>query len=144
VSINVEPLNDTPDPILSEPTRITIAGAEYTVRRMGLPDVFRVSRILGRGVALLGGGADGITGAQVLQVLIASLSANEDEVLRLIASLLSVDRKVLDDPSAFPMDSIIDVFQALAEHQDLKAFLSKVQTLSERLPEMRQNRTATA
>lgn len=143
MATKVTPLNDAPDPILAEDPIITIAGAEYTVRRMGLTDVFRVARILGRGIALLGGANGEVTGAQIVQVLVASLSANEEEVLRLIASLISVDRKDLDDPRAFPMDSIVTVFEVLAEHQDLRAFLAKVQALTERLPEM-QTRTATA
>lgn len=136
MSVNVIPLNETPDPILSEDPIITIAGREYTVRRMGLTDVFRVARILGRGVTLLSGSAGEITGAQLVQVLVASLTANDEEVLRLIASLIGVERKDLDDPRVFPMDSILTVFEALAVHQDLRAFLFKVQTLAERLPEM--------
>ena len=130
------------DPILSDDPTVTIAGAEYTIRRLGLRDVFKVARILGRGVAVLGDNAGTLSAAQTMQVLISSLTANEDEVLSLLADVLSVKRTELENPALFPMDSIIDVLQALAEHQDLKAFLARVQRLTETLPEM-QNLTQT-
>lgn len=125
-----------PDPILSDDTTVVIAGETYTVRRLGLRDVFKVARILGRGVALLGDNATNLTPGQTMQVLISSLTANEDETLDLIADVLSVKRAEIDDAARFPMESIIDVLQALAEHQDLKAFLARVQRLTETLPEM--------
>ncbi len=131
------------DPILHEEPTITIADREYTVRRLGLRDVFRVSRILGRGVALLGDQAQTLSGSQVVQVLVASLTSNEDEVLKLIADVLSVQRAELDDPAVFPMDCIVDILEALAAHQDLRAFFARVQTLTERLPELQTTMTRT-
>lgn len=130
------------DPILSDDPTVEIAGKTYTIRRLGLRDVFKVARILGRGVAVLGDNAGTLSAAQTMQVLISSLTANEDEVLALLADVLSVKRTELENPRLFPMDSIIDVLQALAEHQDLKAFLARVQRLTETLPEM-QNLTQT-
>jgi hypothetical protein len=41
------------------------------------------------------------------------------------------------------MDALVDVAAALAEHQDLRAFLAKVQALMERLPEMQQQTETT-
>lgn len=129
--------NDTtPDPILADDVTVNIAGSTYTVRRLGLRDVFKVARVLGRGVALLGDNANNLTAGQTIQVLIGSLTAHEEETLSLIADVLSVKRAELDDPSKFPMESIVDVLQALAEHQDLRAFLARVQRLTEALPEM--------
>jgi len=124
------------DTILSEPTTVTIAGTEYTLRRLGLQDVFKVARILGNGVAVLGDTSGTYSPAQAVQVLVASMTRNEDEVLNLVADLLKVDRKTLADPDKFPMDSMIDIFTALSEHQDLKAFLARIAALTERLPEM--------
>ncbi len=123
------------DPVLAEPTVITINEREYTLRKLGVRDVFRVSRILGRGIGVLANDGANLTGGQVVQVLVASLSQNEEEVLALVADVLGVSRKQLEDPNVFPMESIIDVFEALAEHQDLRAFLARVQSLVERLPE---------
>jgi hypothetical protein len=134
-------MNTTPppeihvDPVLIEPATITIAGATYTVRRLGLRDVFRVSRILGRGIAILAEGTER-TATQVLQVLIASMNANEEEVLRLIADIIGVKRTDLDDPNRFPMVSFIDILAALAESQDLRDFFARVQTLTGVLPEL--------
>ena len=124
------------DTILSEPTTVTIAGTEYTLRRLGLQDVFKVARILGNGVAVLGDTSGTYSPVQAVQVLVASMTRNEDEVLNLVADLLKVDRKTLANPEKFPMDSMIDIFTALSEHQDLKAFLARIAALTERLPEM--------
>ena len=124
------------DTILSEPATVTIAGETYELRRLGLQDVFKVARILGNGVAVLGDTSGTYSPAQAVQVLVASMTRNEDEVLNLVADLLKVDRKTLADPDKFPMDSMIDIFTALSEHQDLKAFLARIGSMTERLPEM--------
>lgn len=128
------PRNETQaDPVLIEPTILTIAGNEYTLRRLGLRDVFKVSRILGRGIAALA--ENGITQpGQVLQVLVASMNQNEDEFLKLIADLLGVSRADLDNPDLFPMDSFLDIVAAIAASQDLRGFFSKVQALTSGLP----------
>lgn len=128
------PRNETQaDPVLIEPATITIAGHEYTLRRLGLRDVFKVSRILGRGIAALA--ENGITQpGQVLQVLVASMNQNEEELLKLIADLLGVARADLDNPDLFPMDSFLDIIAAIAASQDLRGFFSKVQALTGSLP----------
>jgi len=122
--------------IINEGVQIEIAGEQYTIRRLGMRDVFRVVRILGSGVGMLSDLGDTPTAGQTLQVLIASMTANEEEVMTLIADLMGVDRDLLNDPEKFPMDAIIDIFKTLSEHQDLRAFLSKVARLTETLPEM--------
>jgi len=122
------------DPIMDAAPVVTIEGREYTLRRLGLPDVFRVSRILGRGVAMLTNAGE-FTVGQIVQVLIGSLTANEDEVLTLIADVLGVTRDELNDPAVFPMPCVIDVLDALAKHQDLVGFVTRVQAMVERLPE---------
>ncbi len=124
------------DPILTEATTVTIAGVTYTLRRLGLQDVFKVARILGNGIAVLGDTSGQYTPGHLIQVLVASMTRNEKEVLDLIADLVNVDRSVLNNPDKFPMDSMIDIFEALAEHQDLKAFLARIAVLTERMPEM--------
>lgn len=126
------------DPILDEGPVVTIAGVEYVIRRLGFRDVFKVARVLGRGIAVLGDQATQLTPGQAIQVIVASMSSNEVEVLDLAASILGVTRVELDDSARFPMDAIVDVASALAEHQDLRAFLAKVQGLMQRLPEMQQ------
>lgn len=123
------------DPILAEAPTVTIAGIVYPIRKLGLPDVFRVARILGRGVSVLGDAGASLSPGQIMQVLVASMTSNEQEVLALIGDLLGVEQKKLRDPDLFPMESIIDVLEALKEHQDLRAFLARLQKLVELLPE---------
>lgn len=129
-------VKDKPDPILSEAPTVEIAGETYELRRLGLRDVFKVARVLGNGIAVLGDERYGP--GQVLQVLIASMAQNEEEVLTLVADVLGLKRKDLDDPERFPMESIVTVFEALSEHQDIRAFLAKVEAMMKRLPEMQQ------
>lgn len=131
------------DPILDEGPTVNIAGTEYQIRRLGFQDVFKVARILGRGIAVLGDQGSNLSPGQAIQIVMASMTANEDEVLDLLASILGVSRKDFNDADRFPMEAIVDVAEALAQHQDLRAFLAKVQALIERLPEM-QNQTQTA
>ena len=129
------PKSKTPDPILDDGQKIEIAGRTYTIRRLGLRDVFRVARIFGNGVHVLGD-AGSYTPGQVIQVLVASLARAEEEVLHLIASLIGVERADLDDVERFPMESIIDVFEVLSESQDIAAFLARVEALMGKSPEM--------
>jgi len=125
----------TVDPVLYEPPTVTVAGTTYTLRRLGLPDVFRVVKILGRGAALLDPAAE-FTPAQIIQVLMTSISLNEGPVLDLIASLLGVPRKDLDYPEKFPLDSILDIIQAIAAHGDLRGFLSRANSITKTMPNL--------
>lgn len=127
--------NKTTDPVMDAAPTVLIAGHTYELRRLGLRDVFRVSRILGRGAGLLADSGN-FTIGQVVQVLVGSMTANEDEVLDLIADVLQVTRDDVNDPNRFPMPCIIDVFEALAKHQDLAGFIVRVQALTEHLPEI--------
>lgn len=131
-----KPEPDTsPEPNTYEPPTIEIAGRTYTMRRLGLGDVFTVSRILGRGAATLSG-TGAATTADILQVIVLALTTNEEPVLKLMASVIGVERSDLDDPERFPMASIIEVGEALAEHQDLADFLSALGRIAERTPEI--------
>ena len=124
-----------PDPILDDAPTVEIAGHTYPLRRLGLRDVFRVARIFGNGVHVLGDAAAYSPG-QVVQVLVASVARAEEEVLQLIASLIGLDRADLDDVERFPMESIVDVFEVLSESQDLAVFLARVEALMSKSPEM--------
>lgn len=125
-----------PDAILDDAPTVEIAGETYTLRRLGLRDTFRVARILGNGIAVLGD-AEAYSPGQVVQVLVASMTRAEEEVLNLIADLIGVKRAELDNTERFPMEAIIDVFQTLSQHQDLQAFLARLEALMGNLPEMR-------
>jgi hypothetical protein len=129
---------ETPEPNTYAPPTVTIAGTTYPMRRLGLEDVFTVSRILGSGVAELGAakGTKGAQGAAFIQVIVAAIAQNQEPVLRLFASIIGVERADLKDPDRFPMDSIITLGEAMAEHQDLMGFLAAVNRLGARTPEM--------
>ena len=121
------------DPILYEAPTVEIGENEYAVRRLDTRDVFKVARILGRGVSMLADPNSLQHPSQVLQVLIASMTVNEDEVQKLLASLIGVPLKEWE---SFPPTAVIDVLEVLSKHQDLQDFLARVQRLTEMLPEM--------
>lgn len=123
------------EPNTYEPPTVEIAGRTYPMRRLGLGDVFTVSRILGRGVATLTGGGSA-TAADILQVILLALMQNEEPVLKLMASVIGVERADLDDPERFPMTSLLQVGEALAEHQDLADFFAALVRIAERTPEI--------
>ncbi len=122
------------DPITTEHT-VTIEGHTYTLQKLGMKHVFKVARVLGNGIRVIGD-ANSFSPGEIMQVFVASMARNEDEVMSLIGDVLGVTRKELDDPERFPLDSIVDVFAALKDHQDLQAFLGKVMKLMEVNPEM--------
>lgn len=127
------------DPVTYEPPTVVVAGRTYRMKRLTLAHVFPAARILRAGVAALGPQAaqlSGIGPADVAKVLVAALGESEDEVLAIIASVLGVRRADLLDPDQFPVDSILDIVDAFAKHQDLMGFLARVQAMMERLPEM--------
>lgn len=126
---------NTVDPVMYVPPTVVVAGTTYTLRRLGLPDVFRVVKILGRGAALLDAGSQ-FTPAQIIQVIMASITLNEEPVLDLIASLIGVKREALNDPEAFPMDSIIDIVEAIAKHGDLRGFLARADAIAKKMPNL--------
>jgi hypothetical protein len=125
-----------PDPILDDDPTVEIAGVTYTLRRLGLRDVFRVARIFGRGVAVLGDQGNRVSPGQAVQVIVASMAQNETEVLTLMADVIGVKPDDLSDPERFPMEAIVDVARALAEHQDMVAFFRKLSGMIEAVPEM--------
>lgn len=132
------PADTTPSPIephLYEPPTVEIAGEPYRLRRLGVQDVFTVSKILGRGAALFSPGRE-ISPTEILQVLLLALTQTEGPVLQLMASLIGVTREDLDDPARFPMSTPLLIAEALAAHQDLADFLAALGRLAERMPEI--------
>ena len=120
------------DAVLYEPPTVTIENETYPVRRLDTRDVYKLARILGRGVGVLAN-PEGIHPAQVLQVLIASMTVNEDEVQKLLASLIGVPLKEWE---VMPPTAVIDVLEALAAHQNLQDFFARLERLTATLPEM--------
>lgn len=131
------PETEPVEPITYQPPSVTIGSETYPMRRLGVQDVFTVSKILGSGVSVLGRIGDGqVNPAQILQVVVAALAQNQEPVLNLMASIIGVTRAELNDPERFPMESIVTLGEALADHQDLAGFLAAVGRLAERTPEM--------
>ena len=124
------------EPIVGVKPTIEIAGKTYTVRRLGIPDMFTVIRILGVGVKQLGsmGGLQSLDSASVALALVAAIPHAEDEIMDLLADIVGVDGADIRNPDIFPIDAIVDIIGVLAEHQDLKAFFTRLQALAKANP----------
>ena len=116
----------TDEAITSKGTPVTVNGREYTMRRLGWPEAMKVARILSAGAGSIAKQGQDVSQANLLQVMFASLTSNEDAVLDLVADVLQVSPEDIRNPELFPMDSIVHVFKALSEHQDVKSFLASV------------------
>lgn len=124
------------DTLHASPPTIDIDGQTYTLRRLGVRDVFTVGRIASRGAAIaLQEGTDlsNVSGEQAMMLFTVGLPYAEDDGMKLVAGLLGVTVKQLDDPTVFPADTLIRVAEALWDHQDVKAFFGSVQHLAGKL-----------
>ncbi len=124
------------EPIVGVKPTVEIEGKSYTVRRLGIPDMFTVIRILGVGVKQLGsmGGFQSLDSASVALALVAAIPHAEDEIMDLLADIVGVDGADIRNPDIFPIDAIVDIIGVLAEHQDLKAFFTRLQALAKANP----------
>lgn len=135
------------DPILDPGPIVEINGESYPVRRLGIRDTFRVARIVGAGVLAMNKplNTDDLQKEEVImELLAAGMVRAEGEVIGLLADVIGVKADELTDPERFPMGSEIDIIQALANSQDLKAFFTKLGKLIKQLPEAQTAATRTA
>lgn len=127
-------------PILDPGPIANINGRDYIVRRLGIRDTFAVARLVAMGAAATNRNltnAEMTDPAKVGELLLAGFIAAEKTAFDLLASLIGVTPKELDDAERFPMGSELVIIETLVEHQDLKAFFAQAGELMRRLPEMR-------
>lgn len=127
-------------PILDPGPTATINGQAYPVRRLGIRDTFAVARLVAMGAAATNRNltnAEMTDPAKVGELLLAGFIAAEKTAFDLLASLIGVTPKELENAEQFPMGSELAIIEALVEHQDLKAFFAQAGELMRRLPEMR-------
>lgn len=124
------------EPIVGKKPTVEIEGRTYTIRRLGISDVFTVVRILGVGIKQLGtiGGVQSLDNTAIALALVAAIPHAEDEIMDLLADIVGVDGEDIRNPDLFPIQSIIDIIDVLAKHQDLKAFFTQLQGLAKANP----------
>ena len=126
------------DVILRDKPVHMIAGREHTIKRFGIPDVFKFAKIFATGAAYAGQsmsgamstGQDGFTGYMLL-----GLAYAEKETLALLAYSIDVSVEELSDPDQYPVDSIVEIIEALSKSQDIQALMGKFQKMMQKLPE---------
>lgn len=119
---------DEVEPFIGREPTINIKGKEYRLRRLGVSDVFKLGRILAVGAAGMGKeiGKLELNPGVLAGLLIVSFPYAEDQCMEFIASIIGVKAEDLKDPQLFPVDSILDILKVLAEHEDVKAFFTKL------------------
>jgi len=122
---------DEVEAFVAEAPTITIKGKEYKLRRLGVTDVFKLGRILAVGAAGIGKeiGKLEMNPGVLAGLLIISFPYAENQCLEFIASIIGVKVEELKNPELFPVDSILDILKVLAEHEDVKAFFTKLGAL---------------
>jgi len=119
---------DEVEAFVGEAPTVTIRGRQYKLRRLGVADVFKLGRILAVGAAGLGKevGKLEMNPGVLAGLLIVSFPYAEDQCMEFIASIINVKVEDLKNPELFPVDSILDILKVLTEHEDVKAFFTKL------------------
>lgn len=128
----------TPDPVLYEPPTVVINGRPYTMRRLGIRDVFAVARVISAALGDIREAGGIITGTTLLPMILDAMVREEKVVLELLASTIGVTPTDLSDPNLFPLDSVISLVEALSEHQDLTAFFTKSAEMTKKVQAKRE------
>lgn len=115
------------DPALPYRESIEIEGKRYKLRRLGATHIFPLSTVLAYGARLFDNRAE-IGTAQLVQMLIAALHQSQDAVLECVAYKLGVTVEELSDSERFPLDSVMELFEVMAEAPEVRTFLDKLQT----------------
>lgn len=126
-------------PILDNGPTIQVGDRTITLRRLGIRDTFAVAKIVAIGAQASQvklGDAQMTDPNKLSELMLTGFIAAEQTAMALLASLVGVTVKELEDPAQFPMGTELQIIEALVEHQDLKAFLSRAGELIKRLPEM--------
>lgn len=126
------------DSVMEDAATVEIAGQEYTLRKLGFRDTWRVGRIFSSSLHVLADESGAYSPNQVAAVFVGSVLRAEDDALKLIASVLQISEgpKAFDDTDRFPMEDIVDVVEAIGKSNQIKSFFAKCNNLMGALPEM--------
>ena len=127
-------------PILDPGPIVEIEGTAYPIRRLGIRDTFTVARIVAIGAGATNRPLNNTEMSdpnRMAELFLAGFVAAEKAAFELLANLIGVTTKDLENPDRFPMGSELRIIEALVQHQDLKAFFAQAGELMKRLPETR-------
>ncbi len=128
------------EPIVGEGPSVTIEGRTYKLRRLGIQDTFRISKIVSIGLATMTKQVDVNEMAEqsLGLAMIAAVPYAENEILDLLADIVGVSREDIRNSELFPMGSELAIIEALTQHQDLLAFFTQLQRLWKVNPQIQQ------
>jgi hypothetical protein len=111
--------------ILAEKPVLEINNVVYSLRRLGICDVFAVSKMLAPHVGKLLNTTSKNTeqaGAELITNILLVLPDVGDAALDFFASLLGVEKSQLENPDIFPLPAWERIIGAFLEHPDLQQF----------------------
>lgn len=116
------------DTLLKQGSKLTFDGTEYTMRRLGIRDVFKVAKIFAKmGSSVIGDLANANGDADTMGfIILTAIPESEDLVIELLASLLDIG---VTDFDKLPLEALPQMITELVESEDLKSFLAQVAKL---------------
>lgn len=126
------------EPIVGDNPAVEIEGKQYNIRRLGIADTFKLTRILSIGVSMMGGSIESMNAKSAAMALFAAIPRAEKEIIDLLASLIGVKPEEIRDPDLFPMGSEIAIIEELVKHQDMQAFFTRLGKMIEGNPALQQ------
>jgi len=107
---------------------IKINGVFYKMRRMSLADTFKLLRIIAIGASGIGKEITNleINVESIIGILVVGFPYAERPIINFLSSLLGVTTEDLNNPEKFPMDSVLEIIDALRRHVDFQVFFKKL------------------
>lgn len=143
-----EKINGT-DTLLNEGSSITVENKVYTMRRLGIRDVYSTVNLLKKAIAygchdlrFLENITEVLTaqkkeGLITVAALLCGLTDIEEPFLSLIASVLlkedgtKVTIEDIYDPNIFPADSMFKIVLGFLQHQDIVSFFTSLTAMTQ-------------
>lgn len=122
---------------LWDPPKVEIDGEEYELRRLGLPDLQRVPSIIREAIdkgmstevidQVAAGADDEITNKVGINVLLETLPFVTEELTKWLLDIVEgFEVEDPTDPDELPLPVIMDIFNALGEHEDFEKFFTRL------------------
>jgi hypothetical protein len=135
------PETDGAQPLLAICPVIEIEGTTYTLRRLSIPDTFRVMKMIGKIMAGLGPNAVTLSAidlekpetiaTKLFPLLLNGLQYAEQDLMAFLADVIGVTPAELADPERFPIYAVMDIINGLVNHPDFTAFFTKLATFAQ-------------
>lgn len=117
--------------ILGEKTSIAVGENTYTLRRLGIRDVFTFSGMIAPHAKTVFAAIDTTgdateRGVNLLTQIVFVIPELEQSAMKFIADLLGLTPDILGNPEHFPLPVWGELLQKIATHPDLEEFIKQL------------------